>query len=84
MDRYEIGDRVSLGIATLLTEVFLSQYINSSMPRVSYIKAADEFILVSFIFIFLALMESILVYNQRIDVKTKKQREKMIRNKIKV
>ncbi|XP_031561096.1 gamma-aminobutyric acid receptor subunit rho-2-like isoform X2 [Actinia tenebrosa] len=75
MDRYEIGDRVSLGITTLLTEVFLSQYINSAMPHVSYIKAADEFILTTFIFIFLALMEHVIVYAVREDTKEKEQGE---------
>ena len=63
MDRHEIGDRGALGITTLLTEVFLLQYTNDSMPRVSYVKAADLFLIVSFAFTFLALMESVIVYN---------------------
>uniref|UniRef100_A0A6P8I0N4 Gamma-aminobutyric acid receptor subunit rho-1-like n=1 Tax=Actinia tenebrosa TaxID=6105 RepID=A0A6P8I0N4_ACTTE len=67
MDRYEIGDRMALSITTLLTEVFLSQYINSNMPRVSYIKAADEYLLATFIFIFMGLLENVVVYNFRSD-----------------
>ncbi|XP_031573920.1 gamma-aminobutyric acid receptor subunit beta-3-like [Actinia tenebrosa] len=78
MDRYEIGDRMSLGITTLLTAMFLSQYINSAMPQVSYIKAADEFLLASFIFILLALMESVLVYNVRGDVRTKNMKQRQM------
>ena len=63
MDRSEIGDRGALGITTLLTEVFLLQYTNANMPRVSYVKAADLFLIVSFAFTFLALIESVIVYN---------------------
>lgn len=81
MDRYEIGDRLALGITTLLTEVFLSQYINSSMPRVSYIKAADEYLLATFLFIFAALLESVVVYNYRPDVLELKRQEKEDRKK---
>lgn len=65
MDRSEIGDRGALGITTLLTEVFLLQYTNANMPRVSYVKAADLFLIVSFAFTFLALIESVIVYNYR-------------------
>ena len=65
MDRGEIGDRGALGITTLLTEVFLLQYTNDSMPRVSYVKAADLFLIVSFAFTFMALLESVIVYNYK-------------------
>ncbi|PFX28867.1 gamma-aminobutyric acid receptor subunit beta-4-like isoform X1 [Stylophora pistillata] len=65
MDRNEIGDRGALGITTLLTEVFLLQYTNDSMPRVSYVKAADLFLIVSFAFTFMALLESVIVYNYK-------------------
>ena len=65
MDRGEIGDRGALGITTLLTEVFLLQYTNDAMPRVSYMKAADLFLIVSFAFTFMALLESVIVYNYK-------------------
>ena len=65
MDRSEIGDRGALGITTLLTEVFLLQYTNDAMPRVSYVKAADLFLIVSFAFTFMALLESVIVYNYK-------------------
>ena len=65
MDRGEIGDRGALGITTLLTEVFLLQYTNDAMPRVSYVKAADLFLIVSFAFTFMALLESVIVYNYK-------------------
>ena len=62
MDQSEIGNRGTLGITTLLTEVFLLQYTSDSMPRVSYVKAADLFLIVSFAFSFMALLESVIVY----------------------
>ncbi|XP_031561106.1 gamma-aminobutyric acid receptor subunit rho-3-like [Actinia tenebrosa] len=76
MDRYEIGDRMALSITTLLTEVFLSQYINSNMPCVSYIKAADQYLLATFIFIFMGLLENVVVYNFRSDVRKLKKVKK--------
>ena len=35
------------------------------MPRVSYVKAADLFLIVSFAFTFMALLESVIVYNYK-------------------
>ena len=37
--------------------------VNANMPRVSYIKALDLYLLVSFLFVFSALFEFILVLN---------------------
>ena len=62
MEERDIGDRAGLGITTVLTEIFLLQFSSQGMPKVSYLKAADLFVVVSFVFIFLALMESAIVY----------------------
>ena len=37
--------------------------VNTNMPKVSYIKAIDLYLLVSFIFVFMSLVEYILVLN---------------------
>ena len=37
--------------------------VNSNMPKVSYIKALDMFLLISFVFVFFALVEYIIVLN---------------------
>ena len=37
--------------------------VNSNMPKVSYIKALDLYLLVSFLFVFSALFEFIIVLN---------------------
>lgn len=63
MDCKSIGDRGTVGITSLLTQLFLVGNINEAMPHVSYVKAADLFLIVSFAFTFFALLESVVVYN---------------------
>ena len=62
MDQTAVGDRAGLGITTVLTEIFLLEFSDKGMPKVSYMKAAELFVVVSFGFIFLALVESAVVY----------------------
>ena len=62
MEESDIGNRAGLGITTVLTEIFLLEFSNQGMPKVSYMKSAELFVVVSFSFIFLALVESALVY----------------------
>ena len=57
-----MGGRVGLGITTLLTIMFLLGSVNSALPRVSYAKAIDWYLIVSFLFVFLVLVECIIVY----------------------
>ena len=57
-----MGGRVGLGITTLLTIMFLLGSVNTALPRVSYAKAIDWYLIVSFLFVFLVLLECILVY----------------------
>ena len=63
MDYRSVGDRGTIGITSLLTQLFLVGSINEAMPHVSYMKAADLFLIVSFAFTFIALLESVIVYN---------------------
>ncbi|KXJ20097.1 gamma-aminobutyric acid receptor subunit beta-2 isoform X2 [Exaiptasia diaphana] len=55
--------RIGLSITTILTSILLQGSVNSNMPKVSYMKAVDYFLLTSFGFIFAALLEYILVLN---------------------
>ena len=57
-----MGGRVGLGISTLLTIVFLLGSVNSALPRVSYAKAIDWYLIVSFLFVVFVLVECIIVY----------------------
>lgn len=77
MDRYYIGERLSLGITTILTIVFLLGSSNSTMPRVSYAKAIDWYLLGSFIFVFSTLVSDLLIYRLRSkEVSAEKRRQK--------
>ncbi|CAH3149559.1 unnamed protein product, partial [Pocillopora meandrina] len=57
IDERSVPARVSLGITTVLSITTLMFGIQSSLPRVGYVKAIDVFILGSFLFVFAALLE---------------------------
>ena len=62
MEKDDIGNRMALGITTILTIMFLLGSLNGNLPKVSYPKALDWYLLTSFVFVFLALVECIIVY----------------------
>ena len=62
MERDNIGDRIALGITTVLTIVFLLGSGNATVPRVSYAKAIDWYLMTSFIFVFVALIMCLIIF----------------------
>ena len=62
MEKDDIGNRMALGITTILTIMFLLGSLNGNLPKVSYPKALDWYLLVSFSFVFLSLIECMIVY----------------------
>ena len=67
---------MAVGITTILTIVFLLGSANASLPRVSYAKAIDWYLMVSFAFIFAALLECMLVFHFRIDTRNGNKKTK--------
>ena len=63
INRNAVPARVSLGITTILTAIVLCGSMNQETPPVSYSKALDYFLLVSFGFIFLSFLEFVIVLN---------------------
>merc|ERR1719458_2351959 len=74
--------RVALGITTVLTMTTISTGVRSSLPRISYVKAIDIYLVMCFCFVFFALLEYAAVnYNYwgaraKKKKKEKKQKEK--------
>ena len=62
MESSDISDRLALEVTMILSIVFLLGGVNTSLPHVSYAKASDWFVIVSFAFVFMALLETMLVY----------------------
>ncbi|XP_015907046.1 gamma-aminobutyric acid receptor subunit beta-like [Parasteatoda tepidariorum] len=69
--------RVALGITTVLTMTTISTGVRSSLPRISYVKAIDIYLVMCFVFVFAALLEYAAVnytyWGARAKKKTKKE-----------
>ena len=57
-----MGNRMALGITTILTIMFLLGSLNGTLPKVSYPKALDWYLLISFTFVFFAMVECMIVF----------------------
>ncbi|KAK0165435.1 hypothetical protein PV328_003945 [Microctonus aethiopoides] len=77
--------RVALGITTVLTMTTISTGVRSSLPRISYVKAIDIYLVMCFFFVFAALLEYAAVnytyWGARAKKKTKRKKD-MMDNKV--
>eukprot|EP00794_Sanderia_malayensis_P020502 gene20502-22519_t len=58
--KYSIGDRIALGISCLLTLVFLMTSINESLPKVSYAKTIDFYLIGCFMYVLSVAIETVI------------------------
>ena len=79
MDKDDMGNRMTLGITSILTIMFLLGSLNGNLPKVSYPKALDWYLLVSFSFVFLTLIECTIVF---LFESSAKQDEEQIKFKV--
>ena len=77
--------RVALGITTVLTMTTISTAVRSSLPRISYVKAIDIYLLMCFLFVFSALIEFASVnytyWGARTRDRMRRQKERRRKNK---
>ncbi|XP_031562308.1 gamma-aminobutyric acid receptor subunit beta-1-like [Actinia tenebrosa] len=73
--------RVALGITTVLTIVTLMGSLRNTVPKVSYIKAIDCYLIVSFLFVFGVLLEYIAVLMHSQHNAKKKMKGKKIKSR---
>ena len=72
-----------LGITTVLTMTTISTGVRSSLPRISYVKAIDIYLVMCFVFVFAALLEYAAVnYTYWGARAKKKKKEKKLRVRI--
>merc|ERR1712130_842906 len=58
-----MGDRISLGITTVLTMTFLGLEARKDLPKVTYPTALDYFVFISFMYIFSTVVQFGLVHH---------------------
>ncbi|XP_057291569.1 glycine receptor subunit alphaZ1-like isoform X2 [Hydractinia symbiolongicarpus] len=58
----DIETRLTIGITLILSMIFLLGYSDTSLPKVSYIKAIDWFLIMALLIIVLTVIETVVVY----------------------
>ena len=77
LDRASAPARTGLGVTTVLTMVTLMGSVNSSLPKISYMKALDIYLAVCFFMVFGALLEyaTVSYVGKRIKIKVRRHEE---------
>ena len=73
--RDSVAARIALGITSVLTTTTIINMQNKRMPKVAYIKLADWYLIVCFLFVFATLMEYTLIL-YLVDLRKKRNEDK--------
>lgn len=86
IDHKAVPARTGLGITTVLTMVYMLASVNSNLPRVTYLKSIDNFVLVCFGFIFLTSLEYVVAirYSQRRRASNNRKNQKILSERLSV
>lgn len=80
VDREQTAARIAMGITTVLTMATLIGSARTSLPKVSYIKSLELFLIMCFLFVFSAILEyafvSYLVFKNREEEREKETMRK--------
>eukprot|EP00794_Sanderia_malayensis_P020504 gene20504-22521_t len=78
MSPEDVGDRIALGITCLLTLVFLMTSINESLPKVSYAKTIDIYLIGCFMYVLSVAIETVIAkkLSERGDERVEDKKEK--------
>ncbi len=68
--------RAAICVTTILTIITMLGVVNVNMPKVSYVKAVDFYLFISFLMVFLSLVEYIIVLNIETFCRNRKQRKR--------
>ncbi|XP_031565044.1 gamma-aminobutyric acid receptor subunit beta-like [Actinia tenebrosa] len=88
LPRDQTAARVGVGVTSLLTEVTVIDMLNSAMPKVSYVKSIDKFLMTCLFYVFLSLAEYCIVlvldrrYKKLLKRKKKEKEQEQLQEKI--
>ena len=82
MKQEHSGDRLTIGVTLFLTMILLHGYANTSLPKVSYIKAVDWFMIASLSSLLLIIIESLITTRLYLIKNKRKYRESVRRRKV--
>ena len=68
--------RAAICVTTILTIITMLGVVNVNMPKVSYVKAVDFYLFISFLMVFLSLLEYIVVLNFKTFTKNRNKKKR--------
>jgi len=61
-DQSDVGSRIGVVVTLFLAEVAFNFVLSSSLPKISYNTSLDQYLIVSYIYIFSSLVECVVVF----------------------